>query len=85
MDFPMENSEASTNKNTSESHGTSVIFFAVYFFWSLQGDSPQSIESGAPPGLRCCKTRARLSGVPGPILYPQISKPWLHQGGGVRH
>ena len=24
----------------------------------------------------------RLSGVPGPILYSQISKPWLHQGRG---
>lgn len=90
MDFPMETSETSPTKITSESHGTSVIFFAV-FFGSLQGDSPQSIESGGSGGISWLKNTGS-SGFPvfrGRFCmnhgFPKFRNPGLHQGGGVRH
>ena len=46
MDFIYPNSEASQQK-PSEFDGTSRGILGCFFFWSTQGDSHQSIESGA--------------------------------------
>ena len=80
MDFPMETSEASPTKITSESHGTSVIFFAV-FFWVAPGwfSSVNRVRRFRGDFVVEKHGQQRLSGVPGPILHEswvsQISKP----------
>ena len=65
--------------------------FRCFFFGSLQGDSPQSIESGGSGGISWLKNTGS-SGFPvfrGRFCmnhgFPKFRNPGLHQGGGVRH